>query len=138
MPQRFFTWERAGLNMYNGADQDALHFLHLAPHPPAPTAAGKTALALKLAQAFPVEIVSADAFTVYTGLDIGTAKPTPAEQAQVPHHLLDVMTVQAPFDVAQWLNLAQAAITAILGRRNIPLIVGGSGFYLKALLRGCR
>ena len=102
----------------------------------APTAAGKTALALKLAQAFPVEIVSADAFTVYRGLDIGTAKPTPAEQAQVPHHLLDVVGVQDPFDVAQWLNLAQAAITAILGRRNIPLIVGGSGFYLKALLRG--
>ncbi len=102
----------------------------------APTAAGKSALALKLAQTFPAEIVSADAFTVYRGLDIGTAKPTAAEQARVPHHLLDVTTVQDPFDVAQWLKLAEGAITAILGRGHVPLIVGGSGFYLKALMRG--
>lgn len=102
----------------------------------APTAAGKTALAFKLAQDFPLEIVSADAFTVYQGLDIGTAKPTKAEQAQVPHHLLDVAQIQDSFDVAQWFRLAEQAITDILSRQKIPLIVGGTGFYLKALMRG--
>ncbi|AZI41816.1 tRNA (adenosine(37)-N6)-dimethylallyltransferase MiaA [Deinococcus psychrotolerans] len=102
----------------------------------APTAAGKTALALKLAQAFRLEIVAADAFTVYRGLDIGTAKPSAAEQQQVPHHLIDVVDVQDSFDVAQWLSQAETAITDVLSRQNIPLIVGGTGFYLKALMRG--
>ena len=102
----------------------------------APTAAGKTALALRLAQQFPLEIVAADAFTVYRGLDIGTAKPTPAERRAVPHHLLDVADVTEAFDVARWLRLAEEAIADILGRGSVPLIVGGSGFYLKALMRG--
>ncbi|WP_161882155.1 tRNA (adenosine(37)-N6)-dimethylallyltransferase MiaA [Deinococcus alpinitundrae] len=102
----------------------------------APTAAGKSALALRLARQSPLEIISADAFTVYKGLDIGTAKPTPAEQQEVPHHLLDVADVTDSFDVARWLRLAEEAITDILGRGKVPLIVGGSGFYLKALLRG--
>lgn len=102
----------------------------------APTAAGKTALALKLAQVFPLEIVAADAFTVYQGLDIGTAKPTAAEQIQVLHHLLDVTNVQDAFDVAQWLKQAERAIGDILSRHKIPLIVGGTGFYLRALMRG--
>ena len=102
----------------------------------APTAAGKSALALELAAGYPVEIVSADAFTVYRGLDIGTAKPTPAERAQVPHHLLDVADVSENFDVARWLHLAEAAIAGILERGHTPLIVGGTGFYLSALRRG--
>ncbi|GAA4021490.1 tRNA (adenosine(37)-N6)-dimethylallyltransferase MiaA [Deinococcus rubellus] len=102
----------------------------------APTAAGKTALALRLARQFPLEIVAADAFTVYKGLDIGTAKPTPAERREVSHHLLDVVDVTDPFDVAQWLKLAEQAAADILGRGRVPLIVGGSGFYLKALVRG--
>ena len=102
----------------------------------APTAAGKSALALRLARQLPLEIVAADAFTVYRGLDIGTAKPTPAEQQEVPHHLLDVADVTDAFDVARWLRLAEQAITDILSRDNVPLIVGGSGFYFKALMRG--
>ena len=102
----------------------------------APTAAGKTATALRLARDYPLEIVSADAFTVYRGLDIGTAKPTVGERAAVPHYLLDVVEVHEPFDVAQWLSLAEQAISDILNRDKLPLIVGGTGFYLSALTRG--
>ncbi|AWN23172.1 tRNA (adenosine(37)-N6)-dimethylallyltransferase MiaA [Deinococcus irradiatisoli] len=102
----------------------------------APTAAGKSALALQLAREFPLEILSADAFTVYRGLDIGTAKPTPQDRAEVPHHLIDVADVREPYDVARWLSQAEAAIAGILARGNWPLIVGGTGFYLSALRRG--
>lgn len=114
----------------------------------APTAAGKTALSLQLAQAFrqlgantkppnaELEIVTADAFTVYQGLDIGTAKPSLAEQNSVPHHLLDVISVKESFDVVQFVRLAENVIAEILARGNLPLVVGGTGFYLSALLRG--
>lgn len=102
----------------------------------APTASGKSALALRLAQDFPVEIVCADAFTVYRGLEIGTAKPTPADRAAAPHWLLDVADVTEEFDVARFLALAEAAIADILGRGRVPLVVGGTGFYLTALGRG--
>ncbi len=102
----------------------------------APTAAGKTALALNLARQFGAEIVAADAFTVYRGLNIGTAKPTPEELASVPHHLIDVADVTEDFDVARYRTLAEAAIADILTRGRLPLIVGGTGFYLSALTRG--
>ncbi len=102
----------------------------------APTAAGKTALALELARQFPLEIVAADAFTVYRGLDIGTAKPTPAEREAVPHHLLDVADVSEDYDVARYVREAEAAIGDVLGRGRVPLVVGGTGFYLSALVRG--
>ncbi|EYB68207.1 tRNA delta(2)-isopentenylpyrophosphate transferase [Deinococcus phoenicis] len=102
----------------------------------APTAAGKTALALRLARQFGLEVVAADAFTVYRGLDIGTAKPTPAERAQVPHHLLDVADVTEDYDVARYVREAETAIKAVLARGRLPLVVGGTGFYLSALLRG--
>ncbi|PNY82755.1 tRNA (adenosine(37)-N6)-dimethylallyltransferase MiaA [Deinococcus koreensis] len=110
----------------------------------APTAAGKSALALQVAlergQAAglgaALEIVSADAFTVYRGLDIGTAKPTAAERAAVPHHLLDTVEVTQPSDVAQFVQAAETAIRDILNRGRTPLVVGGTGFYLGALLRG--
>ncbi|WP_328774598.1 tRNA (adenosine(37)-N6)-dimethylallyltransferase MiaA [Deinococcus aquaedulcis] len=102
----------------------------------APTAAGKSALALDWALHAGGELVCADAFTVYRGLDIGTAKPGPAERAQVPHHLLDVAEVHEPFDVARFVALAEAALADVLSRGRIPLIVGGSGFYLSALVRG--
>lgn len=102
----------------------------------APTAAGKSALALSLATEFPIEIIAADAFTVYHGLDIGTAKPSAQEQAAVPHHLLDVVDVTQDFDVAQYLALAEQAIADVQGRGHIPLIVGGTGFYLSALVKG--
>ncbi len=102
----------------------------------APTAAGKSALALALAQESGLEIVSADAFTVYRGLDIGTAKPTPAERASVPHHLLDVADVSENYDVARYVQEAEAAIAGVLERGRVPLVVGGTTFYLSALLRG--
>ncbi|WP_019585821.1 tRNA (adenosine(37)-N6)-dimethylallyltransferase MiaA [Deinococcus apachensis] len=102
----------------------------------APTAAGKTALALDLARQFPLEIVAADAFTVYRGLDIGTAKPTPAEREALPHHLLDVADVTEDYDVARYTREAEAAIADVLARGRLPLVVGGTGFYLSALVRG--
>lgn len=112
------------------------------PFPPtlllgAPTASGKTALALRLAQVQPgLEVVSADAFAVYRGLDIGTAKPSPSERGAVPHHLLDVADVREGYDVARWLAAAEAAIGDIRARGGVPLVVGGTGFYLQALMRG--
>lgn len=102
----------------------------------APTAAGKSALALHLAGQFDLEIVCADAFTVYQGLDIGTAKPTPSERQSVPHHLLDVAKVSGEFNVAQFVSLAESAIQDILKRGKTPLVVGGTGFYVSALIRG--
>lgn len=102
----------------------------------APTAAGKTALALALARHFPLEVVAADAFTVYRGLDIGTAKPTPAERRAAPHHLLDVVNVTQDYDVARYVREAEAAIADVLSRGRVPLVVGGTGFYLSGLVRG--
>lgn len=105
----------------------------------APTASGKSTLAVAVATAGsgrPVEIVCADAFTVYRGLDIGTAKPTMTERGAVPHHLLDVIEVTEPYDVNRFVTEAEAAISDVLRRGATPLIVGGTGFYLRALLRG--
>nr|WP_189068001.1 tRNA (adenosine(37)-N6)-dimethylallyltransferase MiaA [Deinococcus radiotolerans] len=102
----------------------------------APTAAGKSALALRTAEATGAEIISADAFTVYRGLDIGTAKPGPDDLARVPHHLINVADVTEPFDVARFVTLAETAIADVLARGRAPLIVGGTGFYLQALMRG--
>ena len=91
---------------------------------------------LELARQFPLEIVSADAFTVYRGLDIGTAKPGVAELNRVPHHLIDVADVTGDFDVAQFVTLAESSIRDIVERKRVPLVVGGTGFYVSALLRG--
>ncbi|WP_189642523.1 tRNA (adenosine(37)-N6)-dimethylallyltransferase MiaA [Deinococcus piscis] len=102
----------------------------------APTAAGKSALALRLAQEYGLELISADAFTVYRGLDIGTAKPSRAERTQVPHHLMDVADVTESYDVTRWVEGAEAAATEILARGRRPLVVGGTGFYLRALISG--
>ncbi|THF69990.1 tRNA (adenosine(37)-N6)-dimethylallyltransferase MiaA [Deinococcus sp. Arct2-2] len=102
----------------------------------APTAAGKTALALQLAAQHDLEIIAADAFTVYRGLSIGTAKPSAAEREAAPHHLLDVADVHEEYDVARYVREAEAAIRGVLARGNIPLVVGGTGFYLSALTRG--
>ncbi|MPY65435.1 tRNA (adenosine(37)-N6)-dimethylallyltransferase MiaA [Deinococcus sp. SDU3-2] len=102
----------------------------------APTAAGKSALALALAVPRPAEVVAADAFTVYRGLDIGTAKPGAADRAAVPHHLLDVADVTESYDVARYVREAEAAVADIQARGRVPLVVGGTGFYLSALRRG--
>lgn len=101
-----------------------------------PTASGKSAVALELAEQLGGEIITADSMQVYRGLDIGTAKPTAAEQAQVPHHLLDVCDCRASFDAAQFLHLATAAATDILARGRVPIFCGGTGLYLKAFIAG--
>jgi tRNA dimethylallyltransferase len=102
----------------------------------APTASGKSAAALELAERFPLEIVTADAMQVYLGMDIGTAKPDAEERARVPHHLLDLVTPAEPFSVADWVEHAEQAIDEVLARGRVPLVVGGTGFYLRALARG--
>lgn len=99
-----------------------------------PTASGKTALALEIAKRYGGEIVCADSRTVYKDLNIGTAKPTKEEQAQVPHHLLDVTSPNDVFTVADFQRLATSAIADIRARGKLPLLVGGSGLYVDALL----
>jgi len=101
-----------------------------------PTAAGKSALALDLAQRFAGEIVSCDSVAVYGGFEIGTAKPTRAEQTLVPHHLLDVAEPDEPFTAGEYARQARAAINAIVQRGGLPIVVGGTGLYLRALLEG--
>jgi tRNA dimethylallyltransferase len=99
-----------------------------------PTAAGKSALGIALAQRFNGEIVSADSRQVYRGMDIGTAKVTPAEQALVHHHLLDVADPQHPYSVAQFQQAAISALNDILLRGNVPFLVGGSPHYIQAVV----
>lgn len=101
-----------------------------------PTASGKTAAALDLAERIGGEVVAMDSMTVYRGMDIGTAKPTAAERARVPHHLIDELDPWDGATVAWWLARAEAACAAVLQRGRVPLIVGGTPFYLKALLHG--
>lgn len=97
-----------------------------------PTAVGKTALALEWAEANGAEILSCDASLFYRGMDIGTAKPTAAERARVPHHLIDVCGVRERMDVAKYVELARAAAEDIAARGRRVLVTGGSGFYLKS------
>lgn len=99
-----------------------------------PTASGKSALGIALAQRFNGEIISADSRQVYRGLDIGTAKVTPEEQALVPHHLLDVADVQEIYTVAQFQQQAIATINDILARGRQPFLVGGSPHYIQAVV----
>lgn len=101
-----------------------------------PTASGKTALALAVAERLPVEIVSCDSQAIYRGLDVGTAKPSAGERARVPHHLIDVVDPGEDFSAARFVEEAEAAIAAIRGRGRVPLLVGGTGLYLRSLLRG--
>ncbi|WP_341778173.1 tRNA (adenosine(37)-N6)-dimethylallyltransferase MiaA [Levilactobacillus sp. HBUAS70063] len=103
-----------------------------------PTAVGKTALAIALAQKFNGEIISGDSMQVYRHLDIGTAKATPTEQAQATHHLIDVRDVDQQFTVAQFVAAAQRLIPAITARGHLPIIAGGTGFYLQALFDGLK
>jgi tRNA dimethylallyltransferase len=101
-----------------------------------PTASGKSALALDLAGRLNAEIISADSMTLYRGMDIGTAKPSAADRARVPHHLIDVLDPWESASVAWWLERAEAAVRDIEGRGKTALFVGGTPFYLKALLCG--
>ena len=101
-----------------------------------PTAAGKTAAALAIAVQFPVEIISVDSALVYRGMDLGTAKPSVREQAAVPHHLIDIRDPLQAYSAAEFVRDAGALIGAIHARGKLPLLVGGTMLYLKALLEG--
>lgn len=101
-----------------------------------PTATGKTALSLALAEALDGEIVSADSMQLYRGMDIGTAKATPAERARVPHHMLDVADPGEKYSVARYVEEAARCCDEILARGKLPIITGGTGLYIDSLLAG--
>ena len=101
-----------------------------------PTASGKSALAMSLAARFPLEIVCVDSGQVYRGMDIGTAKPTAEERARVPHHLLDVVDPTESYSAGRFRAEAIAAVQGILARGRIPLLVGGTMLYYRALAQG--
>jgi tRNA dimethylallyltransferase len=101
-----------------------------------PTASGKTSLAMALADQLAVEVVSMDSRQVYRGMDIGTAKPTPAQRARVPHHVIDVVNPDDLFDAARYAELAGDSLRAVVPRGRVPLVVGGTGLYMRALLDG--
>ena len=100
-----------------------------------PTASGKTALAIEVARRLNGEIVNCDAMQIYRECDIVTAKPTPAECESVPHHLLDICAPDEQFSATQWAQLATEKIAEIRGRGATPIVCGGTGFYLRALLQ---
>ncbi len=101
-----------------------------------PTASGKTALSLAIAQHWPVEIISVDSALVYRGMDIGTAKPSAHELAQAPHHLIDIRDPLNAYSAADFVRDASALITDIQARGHMPLLVGGTMLYFKALMEG--
>jgi tRNA dimethylallyltransferase len=101
-----------------------------------PTGCGKTSLSVALGQQFNGEIVSCDSVAVYCGLEIGSAKPSPEQRRQVPHHLLDVVTPDAFYTAGDYARSARAAVSAIAGRGRLPIVSGGTGLYLRALLQG--
>jgi len=99
-----------------------------------PTAAGKSGLSLRLARALGGEVVNADSMQLYRGMDIGTAKLTPAQRGSVPHHLLDIWEVTRTASVSEYQRLARQAVAGIRARGRIPIVVGGSGLYVRAVL----
>jgi tRNA dimethylallyltransferase len=101
-----------------------------------PTGAGKTGLAIRLAGKFNAEIVGADSMQVYRHMDVGTAKPTPAEQAAVPHHMIDIVDPDQSFDAAAYAGMAADTIQRIIARDRTVIVVGGTGLYIKALIYG--
>lgn len=100
------------------------------------TATGKSELALALAEALPGEIVNADALQVYRGFDVGTAKPGPEERARVPHHLIDILAPHERYSAGEFARRAREVIAGIQKRGRVPIVVGGSGLYLRALFQG--
>lgn len=98
------------------------------------TASGKSALAMELAQQFNGEIISADSWTVYSGFDIGTAKPSKSERASIPHHLLDIADPKTGFSAAEFKRLADQTIDDIQARGKLPILVGGTGLYIDSVI----
>ncbi len=101
-----------------------------------PTATGKTAIGVELAHRYNGELIGADSIQVYTGFDIGSAKPTSEELRGIPHHLLDVTTADKPLDAVDYAHLADTAISDVIQRGKLPIVVGGTGLWIRALLRG--
>jgi tRNA dimethylallyltransferase len=101
-----------------------------------PTGSGKTALSLALGERFGGEIISCDSMAVYRGMELGTAKPTAAERARLPHHLIDVVEPDQPFTAGEYSRRARAALKEIAGRGRLPIVTGGTGLYLRALTEG--
>jgi tRNA dimethylallyltransferase len=101
-----------------------------------PTAVGKSAIALRLAEEIGGEIISVDSMQVYRGLDIGTAKPSPVDRARAPHHLIDICELNESCDVAQFIRRAEKAVEEIQSRGKIPVFCGGTGLYFKAYMSG--
>ena len=101
-----------------------------------PTASGKTALAIRLANELNGEIISCDSMQIYKGMDIGTAKPTAEELSAAPHHLIDILPPDAPYSCSDYVKDAERAIADITGRGKLPILCGGTGLYLDRLLKG--
>ncbi len=101
-----------------------------------PTGSGKTALALDLAKRFDGEIVNCDSLQLYRGFDIGTAKTAPENRQGIPHHLFDVLSPESGYSAGEYARAARGVLAQISSRRRLPLLVGGTGFYLRALLTG--
>ena len=101
-----------------------------------PTASGKTAVALAIAQVLSVEIISVDSALVYRGMDIGTAKPSAAERARVPHHLIDIIDPTEAYSAARFIGDARRLIDEVRSRGKLPLLVGGTMLYFKTLFEG--
>ena len=99
-----------------------------------PTASGKTALGVTLAQKFKGEVISADSRAIYKEINIGTAKPTPQEQQGIPHHLIDFVPLNQPYSLAHYHRDATKAINDILARGRLPILVGGTGLYINAVI----
>ena len=103
-----------------------------------PTATGKTALGVALAEQFGGEVISADSMQIYKGLDVGTAKVTPEETHGIPHHGVDILEPDAPFSVADFTAMAGRLEQEIAGRGHLPILVGGTGLYVQSFLYGVR
>lgn len=101
-----------------------------------PTGSGKTALSLALARRFPGEVVSCDSVAVYREMEVGTAKPSAAERREIPHHLIDVVPPDEPMTAGDYARLAREALVGIVSRARLPIVTGGTGLYLRALLEG--
>lgn len=130
MARRAWASEAPGLEAMSGERREPVLVILGA------TATGKTALAAELARRLPGEVVSVDASCVYRGLDVGTAKPDPALRREVPHHLVDCCDPREPFSAARFARLAGQAIEEIASRGRVPVLAGGTGLYLRCLLRG--
>ena len=101
-----------------------------------PTASGKSKIAMTVARQFHGEIISADSMQVYKGMDIGTAKPSAADRKKIPHHLIDVISPTKIFSAYHYRNLSFKKMKEIIGRKKLPIVVGGTGLYVRALLEG--